>query len=444
MKARHRSPKAAPAASPTSADQFRAWLRANFVRYQLEWIFERLPFAVYNKARQIGISDGIAGDAVTHGFAFKRPQVILSANEDLSAEVLKKARLHCTTLAACGFRDAIRLTVDSATEIAWHTGGRIIALPANARTARSFSGDVHLDEFAYHLDPEGIRDGAFAMASRLDWRVRIISTPNGAQGLFYDYVSNLPKGWALHSTSIHDAERDGFLVNLEKLWQLCGGDERIFAQWFLCSFIDADLQYIPTAYVDRSKIDDLPSLDGCEIYAGIDVGRTHDLTVVSIIGVAPNGRAFLLDQPTCKRTKFAEQRELFRKLRKTYRWQRVCIDSTGLGSQLAEELVDDWGDDEVEALPFTLQSKEDLATRLLRFLREEKLKMRQTKETKQLAGELVALRRVVQPSGRVVYESPRTAKGHGDRAWSLALALRAADQGAIPRGVGKSPLFAVA
>ena len=42
------------------------------------------------------------------------------------------------------------------------------------------------------------------------------------------------------------------------------------------------------------------------------------------------------------------------------------------------------------------------------------------------------------------YEVPRTAHGHGDRLWSLALALRAADGGAIVRGVGGSPLLAVA
>lgn len=435
-------PKASPQAEASS--RLNDWLRANFVRYQLDWIFERAAFAVHNKARQIGVSDAISGDAVVHGFAFRRPQIILSANEDLSTEVLAKARLHCQTLAACGFHAATKFSVDNTTELAWHSGGRIIALPANARTARSFSGDVHLDEFAYHLDPEGIRDGAFAMASRLDWRVRIISTPNGAQGLFYDYVSNTPKGWALHTTSIHDAQRDGLVVNLQKLWDLCGGDERIFAQWFLCSFIDADLQYIPTAFVDRAKIDILPSLDGCDIFAGIDVGRTQDLTVISIVAVTPQGRAYLLDQATCKRTKFSQQRKLFEKLRETYGWQRVCIDSTGLGSQLAEELVEEWGEDEVEALVFTLQSKEDLATRMLRFLREKRFKMRQNDGTKRLAAELVAMRRVVQPSGRVVYESPRTSQGHGDRAWSLALALRAAEQAQIPRGMGKSPLLSVA
>lgn len=437
-----RSSSAATASPQSRLRALSLWAQT-FLPYQARWIAERRN-SVAIKARQIGFSFSSAGKLVARGFANRRTQLIVSAREELAAEVLRVARQHCHVLHDLGLTEAAQFAVDNSDELAWKTGGRIIALPANPNTARGYSGDVFLDEYAYVEHAEGIRDALFPIVSRGGLSLDVASTPNGGGGPFHELVTNTPAGWGLHRVTIYDAERDGFPVDRAKLMALCGGDERLFAQWYLCEFLDADLQYIPTGLVERARIDALPSLDGCEIYAGIDVGREHDLTVITIVAVAPNDRAFLLDQVTCKRTKFAQQRELFSRLRKTYRWQRVCIDSTGLGSQLAEELVDLWGDDEVEALPFTLQSKEDLATRLLRFLREEKLKMRQTEETKHLAGELVALRRVVQPSGRVVYESPRTAKGHGDRAWSLALALRAADQGAIPRGMGKSPLFAVA
>lgn len=434
MKASQRS-TASPQAEAN--ERLMGWLRANFVRYQLEWIFEPAAFAVHDKARQIGVSDAIAGDAVFHGFAYKRPQIILSANEDLSTEVLAKARLHCQTLAATGFHAAMQFTRsgDSTTEIAWKSGGRIIALPANKRTARSFSGDVHLDEFAYHLDPEGIRDGAFAMASRLDWRVRIISTPNGAQGLFYDYVSNLPKGWARHTTTIHDAIRDGLLVDLEKLWQLCGGDERIFAQWFLCSFIDADLQYLPTGYVDKAFLwRKVPDLATARIVAGLDVGRTSDLTVLTILAIV-EGHAYRLASLTCKRTKFKAQRDMLDAARKTFGFTRLVVDETGIGKQFAEELVDAYGEDEVEALTFTNASKEDLATRGLRWLRNGLLHIPTDDEGKALRAEMIALRRQVTKAGNIVYESPKTSAGHGDRLWSTLCALRAAGEPEIARGM---------
>lgn len=414
-----------------------------FPPYQQRWIAETRN-AVAIKARQIGFSFASAGKRVKRGLFERRTQLIVSAREQLAVEVLSTVRRHCLVLADLGIPEAAQFATDNSDEIAWKTGGRVVALPANPDTARGYSGDVFLDEYAYVEQAEGIRDALFPIVSRAGLSIDIASTPNGAQGPFYELVTATPSGWGLHRVTIDDAERDGFPVDRAKLLALCGGDERLFAQWYLCEFLDADLQYIPTRLVDRAKIAALPRLDECEIYAGIDVGREHDLTVVTVLAIGRDGRAYLLDQVSCRRTKFTAQRQLFERLRATYRWQRCSIDATGLGSQLAEELVDAWGDGEVEALQFTSLSKEDLATRLLRYLREEKFRMRETEDTKALAGELISLRRVVQPSGRVTYESPRTAKGHGDRAWSLALALRAADLGAIPRGVGKSPLFAVA
>ena len=97
------------------------------------------------KSRQIGFSHATAAGAVLGALIHRRPQVILSASEDLSAEVLDKAKRHAEVLAAFGYPGANRLVVDNATEVAWKDGGRIVALPASPRTARSFTGDVWLD-----------------------------------------------------------------------------------------------------------------------------------------------------------------------------------------------------------------------------------------------------------------------------------------------------------
>ena len=120
------------------------------------------------KSRQIGFSHATAAALVLGALVHGRPQIVLSASQSLSDEVLDKARRHSTLLARLGYPGADRFTTNSATEIGWSNGGRIIALPASPRTARSFAGDVWLDEFAYHLDPEGIRDAAFPIALRGD------------------------------------------------------------------------------------------------------------------------------------------------------------------------------------------------------------------------------------------------------------------------------------
>lgn len=419
------------------------WCRI-FPEYQRRWIFEQSRFAVAVKARQIGFSFATAAACVLAGLIDRRTQLILSASQELSDEVLTKARTHCEFLAGLGLKAANQFLVNNSTELAWVTGGRIKALPANPRTARSFSGDVYLDEAAYFLDPEGIRDAVFPMVTRTGNRLRVFSTPNGAQGTFYDWVTNPPAGWALHSVSIDDAIRDGFKINREELFSsVAGSDERLFGQWFGCQFLDADLQYFPTAMVEAARAwPTMPSLDGAEFFAGLDVGRDHDLTALTIVALL-RGVCWVLPSITCKRTDFAEQKKVIREARRIFRWDKLHIDQTGLGRQLAEELVEEFGS---EAVPvtFTNPVKADLVTRALRWFRDEKVMLPKCKEGDQLAAETVACRRIVTTSGNVQYDVPRTRNGHGDRFWSMCLALWGAGEPVSPRGMGKAPLLAVA
>ena len=69
--------------------------------------------------------------------------------------------------------------------------GRIKVLAANPRTARGFSGDLILDEFAFHEDSAAIWEAAEPiLASNRDFLCRIASTGNGRHNLFYRMVAN--------------------------------------------------------------------------------------------------------------------------------------------------------------------------------------------------------------------------------------------------------------
>ena len=424
---------------------FDLWLDRAFLPYHREWIGDPSPFALAVKARQVAFSSASAGGCVFWGLGSGRPQLVLSASQGLSDEVLSKARAHCELLAACGHRGAMDFAVDSATEIAWKSGGRIVALPANPRTARSFAGDVWLDEYAYHQDPEAIRDGAFAMASTGDYRVRVFSTPNGAQGQFYDWVTAPPKGWSLHRVPIDKAVAQGFRVDVAKLWQLCGGDERVFAQWYRCRFLDANLQYVPSAMANRAInwAGSMPSLAGAEFHAGLDVGREHDLTALVIVAVVRRV-AWVVATLTCRRTDFETQKRMVRDARDAFRWSTLHVDKTGIGTQMSEEMVKEWGDEEVREVSFTNESKADLATRALRWLRDDAVRFTKDADGKALHGETVAVRRKVTASNNITYSVPRSAAGHGDRWWALCLALKGAGEPPLVRGMGQEPLLQVA
>jgi phage FluMu gp28-like protein len=402
--------------------------------------------AIWVKARQIGFSHTIAADAVRRALTEHSTNIILSASQELSTEVLNKAKAHARVLMRFGY-EAAKPIISNASRIVFGNGGRVIALPANPRTARSYTGNVYFDEAAYHADLRAIWDAAAAMSTRgASSIIRIVSTPNGAQGLYYDWVTHLPEGWVLDQVTVDEAIRQGMRVDLDRLWQLAGGDERIFQQWYRCQFLDAQLQYIPTAMADRALhwAGSVPDLTGAEIHAGLDVGRTQDLTALVVVALV-RGVAWVLAVMTCRRTKFRAQRQMVREARELFRWQTLHVDATGIGAQLAEEMVFQWGEHEVVPVEFTLQSKEDLATRALRWFRDDRIRFPKHSggEGQRLRDETISIQRVITPSGNVTYEAPRNTQGHADRFWALTLALKGAGEPPAPRGLGQEPLLVV-
>jgi phage FluMu gp28-like protein len=207
----------------------RLWARS-FLPYQQRWLAEIAAIAFCVKARQIGFSHTTAGLAVKEALTQHSTNTVLSASQELSDEVLAKAAGHARTLRRLGYEAANPIAI-SRSRIVFPNGGRVIALAANPRTARSWSGNVYFDEAAYHDDFDGIWDAAGAMAIRGSYKIRIVSTPNGAQGLFYKWATQPPKGWSTHWVTVDDAIRQGMHVDIDRLWMLAGGDERIFAQW---------------------------------------------------------------------------------------------------------------------------------------------------------------------------------------------------------------------
>jgi phage terminase large subunit-like protein len=227
--------------------------RETFYPYQIQWITEPSRFALYVKSRQIGFSHATAGACVKGALFEGRPQIVLSASQGLSDEVLDKARRHAMFLARAGYPGADKFTTNNATEIAWSNSGRIIALPASPRTARSFSGDVWLDEFAYHLDPEGIRDAAFPIALRGDWRIRVFSTPNGARGLFYELFKKPAPGWVARRVTLDDAIREGVPIDRAAAYAIANNNERLIRQWYRGEFLeDAEGALWTRAIIDVS------------------------------------------------------------------------------------------------------------------------------------------------------------------------------------------------
>lgn len=412
---------------PRERDAINAWL-GTFYPYQLEWLLDWARFSLLLKARQIGASHVYAAAAVLWGMLGETTTVI-SLGERESGEVLLKAKKHAAVLRRLGSLCAAVLR-DSHDTIEFASGGRIISLPQSSG-ARSYSGNVILDEFAYLPRPEEVWDGA-AGAVTHGYKLRCLSTPNGVGNLFHQLWTNRDGSvrFRRHAVTIDQAVAQGLRVNWEYLRTQARGDDRVFDQLFRCRFLDGDQQYIPTDLIEAALWDDTALWEGAT-YGGLDIGRTNDKTTLYALRENIEDATLWVQQSyTSKRTSSDALDAMVADAFDTYRFRRLCVDATGIGAFPAERLQKIHGLHRVEPVVFTLGSKEELATTLFQVLAERRLRI--PRADKPLQTALASVKRIITTAGNVRYDAPSTAEGHADEAWALALAVYAASQ---PKGV---------
>lgn len=405
-----------------------AWV-TTFLPFQREWLLDWSRFALLNKARQIGASHTIGGGCSVLWGLLGETTTIVSVGEREANEVLDKAKRHAEVLAKLGSKWAEPRFRNGELRLA--SGGRVMALPSTSG-ARGYTSNAILDEFAYHQHPKKVWDAAAGAVMHSGLKLRVMSTPNGVGNMWHELWSDPKqnKGYRKHSVTLEQAMADGLTVDVEECWAMARGDPRVFDQLFRGSFIDGELQYIPSDAVNAAAEDDVPPTFGYA-FAGLDIGRSNDRTVMKIIRADVSGVFHVIYSAECKRTSQPDIDRMVDAAFDTWDIRRLCVDATGLGIFPAEEIQRRHGRNRVEPVSFTLTVKEDLATGLYSSIVGQQLKF--PKSDTQLRDDLCSLRRIITDAGNVRYDAPTTDKGHADSAWALALAVHAA--GKQPRGV---------
>lgn len=410
------------------ANALRAWA-STFYPFQREWLFESERFAVCNKSRQIGMSHTTAAAAVLWGVFLGENTTVVSVGEREALEILDKAKRHAKVLTLLGSKWAGNRPL--AKELEFENGAKILALPSSSG-GRGYSGNSFLDEFAYAENPTRLWDGASGTTMH-GYRMRVASTPNGVGNMFHNLWSDpkAGKGWVRHEFPLQRAISEGMVVNIEQCWSMARGDPRLFAQMFECSFLDGDQQYIPTDLIRAAAIDERSMLriEGFA-YAGLDIGLVNDLTSLTVLKQDAFGRMYEQETRTCKRTSWEDQEAMVLAAHDEWDFRRICVDRTGLGRVPSERLEKLLGPHRVESVDFTLESKDRMATGLFQAFNNRTIQIRDDVD---LIRDLCSMRRIVTSAGNIRYDTPRTVHGHGDRAWSLALAVLACS----PYGEGR-------
>lgn len=407
--------------------------------YQQRWVNDQARFRIWLASRQIGKSFALSFDAVLDAVSRKTLWVNLSASEDQSLELAEKAKLHLEAMRVVaeevrddffddeGQRHKKReLRLDG-------NGSRLIYLPANPRTARGYTGNVLLDEFAFHNDSWAIWAALFPTITRnRRLRLAVSSTPNGKSNKFWqlwDESQRSPESiWSAHKTDIHQAVAEGLAIDVEELRKGIS-DELAWQQEFLLEFLEENTAYLSYELIATCEdwdattdtlTEDLDRSLG-DLYLGMDIGRKRDLSVIWLtqrVGdVAWTRRVIeLVNVP------FATQREVLYGLLPIVK--RACIDATGLGMQLAEEAKRRFA--HVEEVTFTSAVKSDMATTMRRAFEDRTVRV---PKDDLIREDLHSVQRVVTSAGNVRFDAERDQASHADRFWALALALHAQETG---------------
>ena len=411
--------------------------------WQRKWVRDSARFKIGLWSRQTGKSFATACEAVLDSNAQPHGNsnlwVVLSAGERQALEWMEKAKK---------WAEALKVTVDSyeeirdsanalmsRSEIRFANGARIIAIPANPDTARGYSGNLVLDEFAIHEKPAEIWAAIYpSITNPLTGvkKLRIVSTPKGRGNKFADLWEHNEK-YSKHKVTIEDAVRMGLPIDIEEL-KAGVDDPDIWAQEYMCEFIDNTSVLLPYELIGKCESEKIVDDGASPLYVGMDIGRQKDLSVI-VTAVKLGDVLAVIDVTELKRMPFNDQLEVLltkcgwsfggrpSSIDYANRVKKVCIDSTGIGAMLAEEATR-IGGGKFEGVQFNVATKGEIYGLMRRKFEERSIRIPVSRD---LREDLHAVQRVVSTGGNVTYSAPRNADGHSDRAAALALCCRAAE-----------------
>ena len=411
-------------------------LRDILMPYQMKWVEDTARFKIGLWSRQTGKSFATACESVTDCAAQPKGTsclwVVLSAGERQALEWMEKAKK---------WTAAVKATVDSyeeirgsanallsRAEIRFANGARIVAIPANPDTARGYSANLVLDEFAIHERPFDIWAAIYPSITNPlngEKRLRIVSTPKGRGNKFADLWEHNDH-YSKHKVTIEDAVRMGLPIDIEEL-KAGVDDPDIWAQEYMCEFIDNTSVLLPYEMIGKCESATIKDDGSSPVFIGMDIGRSKDLSVI-VTAVQCGDVLVAVDIAELRNMPFNDQLEILLSKGRERRVQRVCIDSTGIGAMLAEEAARKGGG-KFEGVQFTVQSKGEMYGLMRRRFEERSVRIPVNRE---LREDLHAVQRVVSTGGNVTYSAPRNADGHPDRAAALALCIRAASSNSAP------------
>jgi phage FluMu gp28-like protein len=267
---------------------------------------------------------------------------------------------------------------------------------------------------------------------------KVDGSPNSVFAkLCQDARGSNPMKASLHRVTIDDAIAQGFVETVNKVvgstysridfrTMIRAGcrTESAFQSQYMCNPQDDGGALLPyeLIFACESTPEAIAAVPvSAPAYLGIDVGRRHDLTVFWLLRRV--GDVLWTTQiRTLAKTLFRVQFEEAAKLMCAVNVQRLCIDATGIGAQLAEDLRLKFGA-RVEEVRFTHPVQMEVGMPMLPLFQDRGIRIPAEQSVRE---GLHKVRKTVTASNNVRLEAESDEAGHADEFWACALAVHAA------------------
>lgn len=409
--------------------------------YQKRWLADTSRFKIGKWSRQVGKTFTVTLEAVDDVFeqlTQGRPArwVILSRGERQAKEAIEegvKRHAQAYGLALDEFEydfsgsDGAKYR---AVEVSFPGGARITALPANPDTARGFSANVILDEFAFHKDSRAIWTALFPVISA-GHKLRVVSTPNGKSNKFFELMSGKDDDWSRHIVDIYMAVREGCPRDIDELRRNLMDDDA-WSQEYELKWLDEASAWLPYELI--TSVED-PAAGRPELYGGGACYLGNDIAVRKHLWIAwvweeVGDVLWTREVRVLKRKKFSVQDAVMDELMERYRVARLAMDQTGMGEKPVEDAKKRYGEHRVEGVLFTVANKLIMATAGKQAFEDRAVRIPAGDPV--LRADLHKLKKVSGPTGQPRFVAEADAAGHADYAWGCFLGINAADRGLQP------------
>jgi uncharacterized protein YjcR len=472
---RNSGPKKKPSRNEFSEEHIELLTRA-FVDgcfgYQLDWYKagNQRTRAIL-KSRQIGATFYFAREALIDALTTGRNQIFLSASKN-QAHIFK-SYIQSFAREVVG----VELTGDP---ITLANGAELHFLGTNARTAQGYHGNFYFDEFFWTFKFKELNKVASGMAMQKQYRRTYFSTPSSMAHEAYTFWTGerFNKGKpAANRISVdvsHDALQQGRLCE-DKVWRqivtILDAEQRgcdlfdleelrqeydaeAFQNLLMCQFVDDGASIFPLSMLQSCMVDSWVEwaedykplaprpLADRQVWLGYDPAETGDSSGLVVVAppMVPGGKFRVLERHQFRGMDFAAQAESIRLVTQRYWVTYIGIDTTGMGSGVAQ-LVRQFFPG-LTTFSYSPEVKSRLVMKAYDVIHKGRLEF--DAGWTDFAQSLMAIRKTITASGRqFTYTAGRSeSTGHADLAWALFHALHHEPlEGQTAANTGRMELF---